>query len=169
MTTLLDLKELFEAMPDDNAILEYKNCKKEWAETFRVPDILSDLSRWRWKTDNKVVNLAALIGTGIDCEFWNGKELPIVISPLIAIQAGSIYAYSTTTMTGFLYCRPRYNRWFSHRDINFPEYTSVAEELSALGFEFEKNIGSTYMYRITGLHEGWKYPWENENDSKQPD
>ena len=169
MATLLQIKQMFEAMPDDSALLERKNFREEWTETYLVPDIRSDLARWRWKTDNKVVNLAALIGTGIDCEFWNGEGLPIVISPLISIQAGSTYAYSTTTMTGFLYCRPRYNRWFAWEDISLPEYTSVAEGLNVLGFEFRKNIGSTYMFRITGLQEGWKYPWENEDDSKQSD
>ena len=160
MATLLQIKKMFEEMPDDSALLERKNFREEWTETYLVPDIRSDLDRWRWKSGNKIVNLPTLIGTGIDCEFWNEKGLPIVTSPLIAIQAGSTYAYSTTTMTGFLYCRPRYNRWFSHRDISFPDYTSVEEGLTALGFKFSKSMENT-MFRITGLQQGWKYPWEN--------
>ena len=168
MATLLQIKQMFEEMPNDRAILERKNLRDEWKDTCCVPDMRCDLARWRWKPDNKVVNLAALIGTGIDCEFWDNKDYPIIIGSLTDINDHSTYVYRTIKMTGFLYCRPRYNRWFAWEDITFADYMSVEEGLSALGFKFEKNIGFTYMFRITGLQEGWKYPWENENDNQQP-
>jgi len=162
MATLLEIKELFEAMPGDNATLEFK-VEEEWGNTFTYPGITSKIENWRWKPGSKIVNLAALVGTGIDCEFWDNKDYPIIIGSLIAINNDNTYAYSTTTMTGFLYCRPRYNRWFSRRDICFPDYASIAEGLNAMGFEFKKNLENT-MFRITGLQEGWQYPWENKEN-----
>ena len=48
MATLLELKELFEAMPDDKATLELK-LEGKWASTPTYPSVISKIENWRWK------------------------------------------------------------------------------------------------------------------------
>ena len=52
MATLLEIKELFEAMPDDKATLEFK-LEEEWGSSGTYPGKTSKMSNWRWKPSER--------------------------------------------------------------------------------------------------------------------
>ena len=52
MATLLEIKEFYESMPDDQATLEFK-VEEEWGNTFTYPGKTSKMSNWRWKPSER--------------------------------------------------------------------------------------------------------------------
>ena len=114
----------------------------------------------------KIVDLAAVIETGIDCEFWDDDGDKPYISPLIAIHSDMTARYATQTGDHTFCCQPRYGHW--HNLYNAVETCNQKEFYSLLskaGFEIETNFD---YFKIIGKREGWRYAWEEWEESLTP-
>ena len=114
----------------------------------------------------KIVDLTAVIGTDIDCEFWDDDGDKPYISPLITIHSDMTARYETQTSDHTFCCAPRYGHWQKINNaatcFNRKEFYS---SLCAAGFEIETNIDH---FKITGKREGWRYAWEEWEESLTP-
>ena len=114
----------------------------------------------------KIVDLAAVIETGIDCEFWDDDGDKPYISPLIAINKDNLAQYETQTSDHTFCCAPRYGHWQNtHNSVTSLSQKEFYSLLGKAGFEIETNFD---YFKITGKREGWRYAWEEWEESSVP-
>ena len=114
----------------------------------------------------KIVDLAVVIGTDIDCEFWDDDGDKPYISPLIAINNDNLAQYETQTGDHTFCCAPRYGHWHNlHNSVTSLSQKEFYSLLGKAGFEIETNFD---YFKITGKREGWQYAWEEWEESSVP-
>jgi len=80
MATLLEIKKLFESMPDDEATLEYKVYGIEWKKATFCPSLKSNLAHWRWKPGP--VHPPKGLRIELDAEYGRGTGPAVLIVKL---------------------------------------------------------------------------------------
>jgi hypothetical protein len=98
------------------------------------------------------VDMSVLVGSGIDCEFWDLKG--VYNGHLVAITSAPEYRAIGDFWDR---CKPRMNYWFSCK--NFKSSSTIVENLELAGFVVESCIAFTH-FQITGIAEGRCWPWE---------
>lgn len=136
------------------------------------------------KPEFKYVDLECLIASGVDCEFKDELPEQWMVGRLISIDESRKEPY-LTDMEKYEQCRPRLNHWYSwqggecplpeglllhiqYRDSNI--HTHI-KNYTGIGWTYNRQ-GSLHQdaspeddiiaFKITGLADGWKYPWESE-------
>ena len=120
------------------------------------------------------IDLSVLIGSGIDCEFFyadNGTKYIDTLKKIHFIDKNKSICegYAATSCGLFDYCRPRMNHW--HYCYDF-DVCPLPEGLIYEGRSFVDEERETYAspkwpsylvaFKITGLAEGYCWPWELE-------
>ncbi len=113
-------------------------------------------SEVRIKPKLKPVDLSVLVDSGILCEMWNsdGQSLPKSVAFLKYAGINSDYPYQVQSGGFWRYCRPALLYWQCASNLEKP----LADFISA-GFLYVFNPSDT-AFRITGLREGFCWPWE---------
>jgi hypothetical protein len=128
-----------------------------WHDTEWGPCFHSIESQWRVVMPPKVtpVDMSVLVGSGIDCEFWDLKG--VYNGQLVGITDAPEYR----SLDDFwARCQPRMNYWFSA--MNFRDVTALIIKLRNAGFDVERTHtgGPTIEFRITGIADDRCWPWE---------
>lgn len=125
----------------------------------------------------KPVDMSVFIGSGIDCEFSNNL-VEFAIAYLKKIKEPN-YPYVFRN-AGWTYCKPRMDYWFS--PLNFIDAGLIIGELRLAGFKVDVeyyykdvvhasgNWGASggvepagiLSFKISGLQDGYCWPWEVE-------
>lgn len=118
-------------------------------------DIGVDLGSDTTDTEDKPkpVDLSALIDSGIDCEFWEA-DCYTTIGNLTNIKGKNAYR---SDLHWYEHCVPRMNYWFSGMNFDYP--VGLRYNLFEAGLDVEVTE-SLDAFRITGLRDGYCWPWE---------
>lgn len=134
------------------------------------------MGRIRIKPTKKPIDLAVLIQSGIDCEFWDGS-----IGVLSEISCGSQYHRrigSTAGYTPYSTCKPRMGEfWYSWQGGECPLPEGLVIEIQTRNngkygakvkpFNFRWNHDGSpsdvIAFKVIGLAEGYCWPWESES------
>ena len=132
--------------------------KTSWSKAKNGPDMGYSPEYWRVVMPPKVtpVDMSVLVGSGIDCEFWDLKGVGYN-GQLVGITNAPEYR----SLGDFWdRCKPRMGYWFSA--MNFKDADKLVKELRAAGFAGEQTYttGPTIEFRITGLALNRCWPWE---------
>jgi len=160
------LSEFYQQVADGGEMqILYKN---RWSKAESGPDLDYSPEYWRVVMPPKVtpVDMSVLVGSGIDCEFWDEGELKI-LGALNGFEKSSVTTrnyYIDMTGTLFELCKPRMGYWFSA--MNFKDADKLVKELRAAGFAGEQTYttGPTIEFRITGIADDRCWPWEQGNE-----
>jgi hypothetical protein len=149
------LSEFYKQVADGGEMQSlYKN---RWSKAESGPDLDYSPEYWRVVMPPKVtpVDMSVLVGSGIDCEFWDLKG--VYNGQLVGITDAPEYR----SLDDFwARCQPRMNYWFSA--MNFRDVTALIIKLRNAGFDVERTHtgGPTIEFRITGIADDRCWPWE---------
>ena len=143
------------------------------------PDMLSQSLVWRIKPKKKVVDMSALIKSGIDCEFSTSNGCLAFKGPLVNISHasdGTVFYEIEVDGRGWLRCRPRMNHVHAWQggDCPLPEGVTVqiykrtrdvltrepTGDASSFDWHHYGTYGDIIAFEVLGLAEGWQWPWE---------
>lgn len=150
----------------DGGKLEYGGPIGGWKTADYLPTFKSPIDVWRKKPEIDSVDMSVLVGSGVDCIFSDYVEPHMSLLVDIREVDGEI-RYVSPTGACWSECRPRTNYWFSVKQLGGGNVASfLAERLRCAGFwvaydnyQFPKAI------MITGLQEGYCWPWEKSECS----
>jgi hypothetical protein len=118
------------------------------------PDLDDSPEYWRVVMPPKLVpvDMSVLVGSGIDCEFWDLKG--VCNGQLVGITDAPEYR----SLDDFWdRCNPRMNYWFSCK--NFKSSFTIVKNLEIAGFVVESCMSFTH-FQITGIADDRCWPWE---------
>ena len=138
---------VWRALMKDAVFLEIGGCIRRKPN---ADELLADML----KPKLKPVDMSVLVG--IDCSFHNAPDdEQVEFSQLVGIGPdGSYDEFETDT---YVYCKPRMNYWFSL--LNFDD-KFLLQKLGDAGFETKTH--PSHSFKITGLKNGYCWPWELE-------
>lgn len=120
---------------------------------------------WTPPPVKKPVNLDVFMGVRINCcftNFDNEKRYDVILDHLahidflVHVNENSKSPYHTLSDSYFNRCKPEMDYWFCHR--NFTDSYMLVAELKNAGFEVVWDGDDNF--KITGLREGYCWPWE---------
>ena len=115
------------------------------------------------ESELKPVDMSALVDTGIDCVFEQFDEgFTTVVGELSAVMGNEFFLHGYPL---FDMCKPRMGYWFSA--LNFDGSRTIVNFLRDAGFNIEEKfypdcICAIEAFKITGLKDGYCWPWECE-------
>lgn len=125
--------------------------------------LLDQVERPLEKVELKPVDMSVLVGSGIDCEFFELGDFPDYCTELSYLcelhQHKEGWLYRASSGDAYSHCRPKMNYWFS--DFNFQDVFGTTSDLEAAGFELDARVN---IFCIEGLQEGYCWPWESEGN-----
>lgn len=170
---LLKLAEMYkDAAENKKGFLKYDKGWDGWITTTSSPNIKSNLLEWKVAPKSKIVNLSWAIKSQVDMNLGSND---IHYAPINAIRLHESSPYKSVFNKWYKQCTYRTNNWILHEGEHTvpPEgviikvkcrdgVTIINSTAAAWGWAISKLSNDVIAYQITGLEEGWKYPWEDK-------
>jgi hypothetical protein len=156
-----------------------EHAKEDHSRCWKEKDIVSLI--WEHagithpKPTKKVIDMSALIESGIDCEFWDGEgNVDWSMTKLISISPNQYPYRSTNNITRF--CRPRMNHIHAWQGDECPlpdgfrvkvwlrnsVYVSSSVIATEMAWSHDNSEGDIIAFEVLGLADGYVMPWESE-------
>jgi len=133
------------------------------------------LHSWRIKPGSKIIDMAHLVKSGMDCEF-SDDETWRMLAGLVEVDLGCKHPYTNIIGVRWKHCRPRMNHKMYHDggECPLPEgfkvrlmfrdgaavVTHTYSDLKWLSTGFKVFTHADIIgYEILGLADGWAYPY----------
>lgn len=107
------------------------------------------------------VDMSVLVGSGIDCEFFENGQGVDSISPLVKIERDAKNEYVDQFGAYSQRCRPRMDHWHSLFGMGIDEGDNLVERLRDAGFDIERS-GCKGHVRFGGVKPKFCMPWESD-------
>ena len=150
------LSEFYQQVADGGQMQILYKSRRSKAES--GPNLDDFPEYWRVVMPPKLVpvDMSVLVGSGINCEFWDLKG--VYVGQLVGITDAPEYRYRSLD-DFWARCQPP-GYWFSamnSRDVN-----ALIIKLRNAGFDVDRTHtgGPTVEFRITGLADDRCWPWE---------
>jgi hypothetical protein len=150
------LSEFYQQVADGGEMQILYESRRSKAES--GPNLDDYPEYWRVVMPPKLVpvDMSALVGSGINCEFWDLKG--VYVGQLVGITDAPEYRYRSLD-DFWARCQPP-GYWFSA--MNSKDVNALIIKLRNAGFDVERTHigGPTVEFRITGLADDRCWPWE---------
>lgn len=175
------IKELIKSGEHEELIVEALCACESICGDFTEEEIKRHTSSVRaaWRAGEKLkqalnpkpVDMSVFVDSPIDCVFFRGVNRD---GDPINVRMGNLKSVSDTWRPycrseypngEYEYCKPRINYWFSvDLFASGCDCGKSIESLESAGFEVDANYFDGYMrsFKITGLRDGYIWPWECE-------
>ena len=171
--TAAQLVEFYQKVVD-GGVIEVSNMDGSWHTTTTLgPSLAGDNNVWRIKPAKKIIDMAHLVKSGIDCEFRDEGDWLKGGAPLTKIQEGAEEPYISHSVS-FMHCQPRMNHKMYHDggECPLPEGFEVEVYYRMFGkkdtgpshrFNWKHIYGDPNIigYKILRKLDGWAYTWES--------
>jgi hypothetical protein len=77
-----------------------------WVSTLSGPGMGSEPNHWRIKPEPRVIDMSALIGTGLLCEFWDDSSRQECLGRLTHKSKTEFYPYCLDAGAHYQHCQP---------------------------------------------------------------
>ena len=134
-------------------LCEFLNGNTSWVSSDKGPTLASDQADWRIEPELKVIDLSPLIGSGLDCEFWQNSWDDRCTGNLGSIEIQK-YPYELAPIRWFKNCQPRMSTpanpyihyWRGGQECPVPE-----------GFEVRLHLrdGSNHLDKVDASEWRW--------------
>lgn len=161
------------------SVIQVKNSVGTWLDS--VEPLFLDTCEYRIKPVDDVVDLSKLVNSHIFCMFRDETSGRWVVERLLGIDTNGRekYPYKATN-DDYAQCKPLEDYWFAntgHAECPIPKglkyevqlrngdlHSYVVPQDYADWDIGSANLGDLIQFRITGLCEGWAFPWSNNEE-----
>jgi len=91
----------------DGGELQLRTGAGTWIDDHRGPALGNDRENWRIKPALKVIDMSVMIGTGLDCEFWDAFIHLNCMGRLTHKSKEAYRPYCLNGGTDYAHCQPR--------------------------------------------------------------
>jgi hypothetical protein len=163
------------------SVIQVKNSVGTWLDS--VEPLFLDTCEYRIKPVDDVVDLSKMVNSHIFCMFRDQSSSEWVTGKLLSIDgvtpSKGEYPYNTTSEC-YAMCKPLEDYWFAntgHAECPIPKglkyevqlrngdlHSYVVPQDYADWDIGTANLDDLIQFRITGLCEGWVFPWSDNEE-----